>query len=93
MILYVACAKSNSMHKERMADDESSVSARGVEQEEHEPRAQNQPDATERLTTLMALYMEFQMARPVRCMTLHEQFMKLNPPEFVGATDPLVAEE
>ena len=60
---------------------------------EHEPRAQNQPDAIERLTTLMSLYMEFQMARPVRCMTLHEQFMKLNPPEFVGATDPLVAEE
>ena len=24
---------------------------------------------------------------------MHEQFMKLNPPEFVGATDPLVAEE
>ncbi|XP_057515024.1 uncharacterized protein LOC130796681 [Actinidia eriantha] len=37
--------------------------------------------------------MEFQMARPVRGTTLHEQFMKLNPPEFMGATDPLVAEE
>ncbi|XP_057461053.1 uncharacterized protein LOC130751444 [Actinidia eriantha] len=33
------------------------------------------------------------MARPVRGTTLHEQFMKLNPPEFMGATDPLVAEE
>ncbi|GFZ00496.1 hypothetical protein Acr_14g0001310 [Actinidia rufa] len=42
---------------------------------------------------LMAQYMEFQMARPVRGTTLHEQFMKLNPPEFMGALDPLVAEE
>ena len=59
MILYVACAKSNLMQKERMADEESSVSARRVEQEEHEPRAQNHHDATERLATLMAQYMEF----------------------------------
>ncbi|GFZ01882.1 hypothetical protein Acr_15g0004910 [Actinidia rufa] len=76
-----------------MADEESSVSARGVGQEEPEPRMQHQPDATERLTALMTQYMEFQMARPVRGTTLHEQFMKLNPPEFMGATDPLVAEE
>ncbi|GFZ19560.1 hypothetical protein Acr_28g0002650 [Actinidia rufa] len=75
-----------------MADEESSVSARGVGQEEPE-RVQHQPDATERLTALMAQYMEFQMARPARGTTLHEQFMKLNPPEFVGAIDPLVAEE
>ena len=33
------------------------------------------------------------MARPVRGTILHEWFMKLNPPEFVGATDPLVVEE
>ena len=33
------------------------------------------------------------MARPTRDTTLHEQFMKLNLPKFVGATDPLVAEE
>ncbi|GFY95012.1 hypothetical protein Acr_10g0003970 [Actinidia rufa] len=75
-----------------MADEESSVSARGVGQEEPE-RVQHQPDATERLAALMAQYMEFQMARPVRGTTLYEQFMKLNPPEFVGAIDPLVAEE
>ncbi|XP_057478100.1 uncharacterized protein LOC130765643 [Actinidia eriantha] len=37
--------------------------------------------------------MEFQMARPVRGTTLYEQFMKLNSPEFMGATNPLVAEE
>ena len=41
----------------------------------------------------MAQYMEYQIARPTRSTTLHEQFMKLNPPEFVGATDPLIAEE
>ncbi|XP_057482044.1 uncharacterized protein LOC130768977 [Actinidia eriantha] len=41
----------------------------------------------------MAQYMEFQMARPVRGTALHEQFMKLNLPEFMGTTDPLVAEE
>ncbi|XP_057497349.1 uncharacterized protein LOC130782069 [Actinidia eriantha] len=76
-----------------MADEESSVSARGAEREGHEPQGQRQPDATDRLATLMAQYMEFQMARPVRGTTLHEQFMKLNPPEFMGATDPLVAEE
>ncbi|XP_057490945.1 uncharacterized protein LOC130776710 [Actinidia eriantha] len=76
-----------------MADEESSVSARGVEQEGHEPQEQHQPNATDRLATLMAQYMEFQMARPVKGTTLHEQFMKLDPPEFVGATDPLVAEE
>ncbi|XP_057484593.1 uncharacterized protein LOC130770961 [Actinidia eriantha] len=76
-----------------MADEESSVSARRVGQEEPEPRVQHQPDATERLAALMTQYMEFQMARPVRGTTLHEQFMKLNPPKFVGATDPLVAEE
>ncbi|GFY90953.1 hypothetical protein Acr_07g0011490 [Actinidia rufa] len=76
-----------------MADEESSVSARGVGQEEPEPRVQHQPDATERLAALMTQYMEFQMARPARGTTLHEQFMKLNPPEFMGATDPLVAEE
>ncbi|GFS37139.1 hypothetical protein Acr_00g0050120 [Actinidia rufa] len=75
-----------------MAHEESSVSARGVGQEEPE-RVQHQPDATERLAALMAQYMEFQMARPARGTTLHEQFMKLNPPEFVGAIDPLVAEE
>ncbi|XP_057508542.1 uncharacterized protein LOC130791418 [Actinidia eriantha] len=80
------------MQKE-MADEESSVSTRGVGQEEPEPRVQHQPDATERLATLMAQYMEFQMARPARGTTLHEQFMKLNPPEFMGAIDPLVAEE
>ncbi|XP_057468765.1 uncharacterized protein LOC130757974 [Actinidia eriantha] len=79
--------------EKKMADAESSVSARGVEQEGHEPQEQHQPNATDRLATLMAQYMEFQMARPVRGTTLHEQFMKLNPPEFVGATDPLVAEE
>ncbi|GFS42100.1 hypothetical protein Acr_00g0078100 [Actinidia rufa] len=78
--------------KKEMADEESSVSARGVGQEEPE-RVQHQPDATDRLAALMAQYMEFQMARPVRGTTLHEQFMKLNPPEFVGAIDPLVAEE
>ena len=41
----------------------------------------------------MAKYIEFQMARPARGTTLHEQFMKLNPHEFVGVIDPLVAEE
>ncbi|XP_057471276.1 uncharacterized protein LOC130760096 [Actinidia eriantha] len=92
VVLYVACAKFNLMQKE-MADEESSVSARGVGQEEPEPRVQHQPDATERLAALMTQYMEFQMARPARGTTLHEQFMKLNPPEFMGATDPLVAEE
>ncbi|GFS41661.1 hypothetical protein Acr_00g0075610 [Actinidia rufa] len=76
-----------------MADEESSVSARGVEQEGHEPQEQHQPNATDRLATLMAQYMEFQMARPVRSTTLHEQFMKLNSPKFMGATDPLVAKE
>ncbi|XP_057476958.1 uncharacterized protein LOC130764673 [Actinidia eriantha] len=76
-----------------MADEESSVSARRVGQEEPEPRVPHHPDATERLAALMAQYMEFQMARPARGTTLHEEFMKLNPPEFVGAIDPLVAEE
>ncbi|GFZ06902.1 hypothetical protein Acr_18g0010720 [Actinidia rufa] len=76
----------------KLADEESSVSARGVGQEEPE-RVQHQPDATDRLAALMAQYMEFQMARLVRGTTLHEQFMKLNPPEFVGAIVPLVAEE
>ena len=38
--------------------------------------------------------MEQQITRPVRSTTIHEQFMKLNPPKFVGTTtDPLVAEE
>ena len=41
----------------------------------------------------MAQYMEYQIARPTRSTILHEQFMKLNPLEFVGAIDPLVAEE
>ena len=42
----------------------------------------------------MNQYIEQQMARPVRSTTIHEQFMKLNLPEFVGTTtDPLVAEE
>ncbi|XP_057506535.1 uncharacterized protein LOC130789736 [Actinidia eriantha] len=76
-----------------MADEESSVSARGVEQERHEPQEQHQPNATDRLATLMAQYMEFHMPRPVRGTTLHEQFIKLNPTEFMGATDPLVDEE
>ena len=76
-----------------MADEESSVSTRGVEQKGHESQEQHQPDAIDRLATLMAQYMEFQMAWPVRGTTLHEQFMKLNPPEFAGATDPLVAEK
>ncbi|GFZ12763.1 hypothetical protein Acr_23g0011480 [Actinidia rufa] len=92
VIINVACAKSNLMQKERIADEKSLVSTRGVGQEEPE-RVQHQPDATERLASLMAQYMEFQMARPTRGTTLHEQFMKLNPPEFVGAVDPLVAEE
>ncbi|GFY96196.1 hypothetical protein Acr_11g0005020 [Actinidia rufa] len=76
-----------------MADEASSVSARGVEQEGHEPQEQHQSNAMDRLATLMVQYMEFQMARPVRSTTLHEQFMKLNLPEFVGAIDLLVAEE
>ncbi|GFS32970.1 hypothetical protein Acr_00g0025650 [Actinidia rufa] len=37
-----------------MEDEESIVSARGMEQGEYELRAQNQPDATDRLATLMA---------------------------------------
>ncbi|GFY87953.1 hypothetical protein Acr_05g0015920 [Actinidia rufa] len=41
-----------------MADEESSVSARGVEQEGHEPQEQHQRNATDRLATLMAQYME-----------------------------------
>ena len=41
----------------------------------------------------MAQYTEYQIARPTRGTTLHEQFMKLNPPKFMGATDPLVVEE
>ncbi|GFZ20184.1 hypothetical protein Acr_28g0008890 [Actinidia rufa] len=45
-----------------MADKES-VSARGVEQEGQEPQEQHQSNATDRLATLMAHYMEFQMAR------------------------------
>ena len=76
-----------------MADEESSNSVRGVEEGEHEPRVQNQPDATNRLVALMAQYMEYQIARLARGTTLHEQFMKLNPLEFMGAIDPLVAEE
>ena len=43
----------------RMKDEGSSVSAREMEQEEHEPHAQNEPDATDRLATLMAQYMEY----------------------------------
>ncbi|GFS41562.1 hypothetical protein Acr_00g0075110 [Actinidia rufa] len=49
-----------------MADEESSVSARGVEQREQEPLVQHQPDATERLATLMTQYMEHQLARHAR---------------------------
>ncbi|PSR88443.1 Transposon Tf2-6 polyprotein [Actinidia chinensis var. chinensis] len=49
-----------------MADEESSVSTRGVEQKGHESQEQHQPDAIDRLATLMAQYMEFQMAWPVR---------------------------
>ena len=61
------------MQKERMTHqdlprrieyEESSVSARGVEQEEQEPHAQNQSDAIDRLATLMAQYIEYQIARP-----------------------------
>ena len=63
------------MQKEIMADEGSSVSARGVEQEECEPRAQNQLDATDILVTLMAQYMEYQLARPAPGTTLHEQFI------------------
>ena len=37
--------------------------------------------------------MEYQITRPTRSTTLHEQFMKLNPLEFVGAIDPLMAKE
>ena len=81
------------MHKERKANEESSNSIRRVEECGHEPQVQHHPDATDRLATLMTQYMEFQMARPARGTTLHEQFMKLNPHEFVGVIDPLVAEE
>ena len=42
---------------------------------------------------MMAQYMENQIARQARDTTLHEQFMKLNPLELVGATDPPVDEE
>ena len=56
----------------RMEDEESSVSARGVEQKEHESRAQNQLDTTDKLTTLMAQYMEYQITRSARSMTLYE---------------------
>ncbi|GFS35015.1 hypothetical protein Acr_00g0037350 [Actinidia rufa] len=77
----------------RMEDEESSVSIRGVEKGEQKLRAQNQPDAIDRLATLMTQYMEYQIARPARSTTFHEKFMKLNPPEFVGATNLLVAEE
>ncbi|GFS35301.1 hypothetical protein Acr_00g0038970 [Actinidia rufa] len=77
----------------KMKDEESSILARGVEQEEQEPRAQNQSDATDRLATLMAQYMEYQIVRMARSTTLHEQFIKLNLLEFVGATNLLMAEE
>ena len=47
----------------------------------------------DRLANLMAQYIEQQMARPERSTIVYEQFMKLNPPKFVGTTNPLVAEE
>ena len=87
------CTNPDVMQKERMANEESSNSIRGVEQREQEPRVPHQPDATEILDTLMAQYMEHQLARPARGTILYEQFMKLNPPEFVGATNPIMAEE
>ena len=37
--------------------------------------------------------MEHHLARPVRGTTLHEQFMTLNPLEFMEAVDPLVVEK
>ena len=81
------------MQKERMADEGSSNSVRGMEEGIHEPQVQHQPDATEKLAILMAQYMKHQLARPVRGTTLHEQFMKLNAPKFMGVVDPLVDEE
>ena len=87
------CINSDVIQKERMVDDESKNSVRGVEQREQEPCVHHPPDATERLATLMAQYVEYQLARPARGTTIHEQFMNLNPPEFVGATDLIVAEE
>ena len=47
-----------------MVNEGSSIFARGVEQEEHELRAQNHPDAIDKLATLMAQYMEYQIERP-----------------------------
>ena len=42
-----------------MADEESSNSIRRVKEGGHEPQVQYQPDAIDRLGTLMAQYMEF----------------------------------
>ena len=74
--------------------EESSASVRGVEQGEHESHVPHQPEAVERLATLVAQYVEQQVARPVRSTTIYEQFMKLNPPEFgETTTGSLAAEE
>ena len=76
-----------------MADEGLSNSVRGMEEGIHEPQVQHEPNATERLAILMAQYMEHQLARSVRGTALHEQFMKLNLLQFMGAANPLVAEE
>ncbi|GFY91340.1 hypothetical protein Acr_07g0015360 [Actinidia rufa] len=56
-----------------MADEESSVSVRGVGQEEPE-RVQHQPDATERLAALMAQY----IWRPIDPLVAEEWLKKLD---------------
>ena len=63
---------SDVMQEKRMAYEESTNYVRRVEQREQEPRVQHQPDVMERLATLMAQYMEYQLARPARGTTIHE---------------------
>ena len=78
-----------------MAQREKKTSLTPVQEQRKQREDVQQPhDAADRIAQVLALYIEYQSARPAqRAITLHEQFMKLNPPEFIGTTDPLVAEE
>ena len=76
-----------------MAQREEEASSAPVPEQQRE-EIQQPRGAADRVAEVLAQYIEYQSLRPVqKASTLHEQFMKLNPPEFTGTTDPLVAEE